>query len=204
MKVIITYLFITFLYPAELTSLLLSRLTLSCEEEVCTLHKLRTYWDFTIHRQSAHCHLDSFPFFTTLFLQNLGPFASLVYPLVGEGLCEYMGFFNLASTVYDLFPGSDFKWGGFDKWNVDNRISLFGKLFYGAQEIGSVPRGPPPASKEEVAKLPIVEVTQAYLEKTGEGAECAVCQEPMVVGDKLQEMPCKHNFHPDCLKPWLV
>jgi E3 ubiquitin-protein ligase AIP2 len=71
------------------------------------------------------------------------------------------------------------------------------------QEIGSVPRGPPPASKEEVAKLPIVEVTKEFLERVGADTECAVCREGMVVGDKLLEMPCKHNFHPACLKPWL-
>ncbi|KAG0612737.1 hypothetical protein M758_6G048500 [Ceratodon purpureus] len=72
------------------------------------------------------------------------------------------------------------------------------------QEIGSVPRGPPPASKEEVAKLPIIEVTKEFLETVGDDTECAVCRENMEVGDKLQEMPCKHNFHPPCLKPWLV
>jgi len=71
------------------------------------------------------------------------------------------------------------------------------------QEIGSVPRGPPPASKQEVEKLPIIEVTKEFLERVGEDTECAVCRENMVLGDKLQEMPCKHNFHPPCLKPWL-
>lgn len=71
------------------------------------------------------------------------------------------------------------------------------------QEIGSVPRGPPPASKDEVAKLPILEVTKEFLERVGEDTECAVCREDLVLGDKLQEMPCKHNFHPACLKPWL-
>lgn len=67
-----------------------------------------------------------------------------------------------------------------------------------------MPRGPPPASKEEVAKLPIVEVTKEFLERVEEDTECAVCREDLVLGDKLQEMPCKHNFHPACLKPWLV
>jgi E3 ubiquitin-protein ligase AIP2 len=71
------------------------------------------------------------------------------------------------------------------------------------QEIGSFPRGPPPASKEEVAKLPIVEVSTEFLQRVGKDTECAVCREDLVLGDKLQEMPCKHIFHPPCLKPWL-
>ncbi|KAG6557661.1 hypothetical protein Mapa_000942 [Marchantia paleacea] len=70
-------------------------------------------------------------------------------------------------------------------------------------EIGNMPRGPPPASKAEVAKLPVLEVTEEVLARVGEGTECAVCREVLVVGDKMQEMPCKHSFHPDCLKPWL-
>lgn len=67
-----------------------------------------------------------------------------------------------------------------------------------------MPRGPPPASKAEVAKLPVLEVTEEILARVGQGAECAVCREVLTIGDKMQEMPCKHSFHPDCLKPWLV
>eukprot|EP01018_Ginkgo_biloba_P027887 Gb_40322 [translate_table: standard] len=71
------------------------------------------------------------------------------------------------------------------------------------QEVGSGPRGPPPASKEVVAKLPIIDVTEEVLAQIGKGTECAVCREQLLIGDKMQEVPCKHLFHPDCLKPWL-
>ncbi|CAK9232335.1 unnamed protein product [Sphagnum troendelagicum] len=74
------------------------------------------------------------------------------------------------------------------------------------EDAASVPRGAPPASKEAVAKLPIREVTQDdLLSSRGEDqvTECAVCREAMAVGDKMQVMPCKHDFHVDCLKPWL-
>ncbi|CAM6095055.1 unnamed protein product [Calypogeia fissa] len=71
------------------------------------------------------------------------------------------------------------------------------------QEIRNRALGPPPASKEEVAKLVIIEVTEEVLARLEEGTECAVCRETLVIGDKMQEMPCKHSFHPDCLKPWL-
>ncbi|KAH7445623.1 hypothetical protein KP509_01G018200 [Ceratopteris richardii] len=70
------------------------------------------------------------------------------------------------------------------------------------QQAGVIPRGTPPASKEVVAKLPVHDVTEPLLKQLGE-VECAVCKEQLTIGVKMQEMPCKHFFHPDCLKPWL-
>eukprot|EP00850_Spirogloea_muscicola_P012270 SM000078S22129 [mRNA] locus=s78:502118:504214:- [translate_table: standard] len=71
------------------------------------------------------------------------------------------------------------------------------------QDAGSTPRGPPPAAKDEVAKLPRMAVTAELLGRLGEGAECSVCKEAFEAGGVLQEMPCRHAFHPDCLGPWL-
>ncbi|GFP81471.1 E3 ubiquitin-protein ligase aip2, partial [Phtheirospermum japonicum] len=65
-----------------------------------------------------------------------------------------------------------------------------------------VPRVPP-ASKEVVAKLPVNTVTEQVLSKLGKDAVCSICQENLIVDDKMQELPCKHMFHPPCLKPWL-
>lgn len=62
----------------------------------------------------------------------------------------------------------------------------------------------PPASKEVVAKLPVITITEEVLGKLGKDAECAICKENLVVNDKMQELPCKHTFHPPCLRPWLV
>ncbi|CAN6196043.1 unnamed protein product, partial [Urochloa humidicola] len=61
----------------------------------------------------------------------------------------------------------------------------------------------PPASKEVVANLPVITVTEEVIARLGSETECAVCRENLVVGDKMQELPCKHLFHPPCLKPWL-
>lgn len=63
---------------------------------------------------------------------------------------------------------------------------------------------PPPASKEVVANLPVITVTDEVLARLGSETECAVCRETLVVNDKMQELPCKHLYHPPCLKPWLV
>lgn len=62
----------------------------------------------------------------------------------------------------------------------------------------------PPASKEVVANLPVISINEEILGKLGKEAECAICKENLVVNDKMQELPCKHTFHPPCLKPWLV
>lgn len=61
----------------------------------------------------------------------------------------------------------------------------------------------PPASKEVVAKLPVITLTEEILSKIGKDAECAICRENLVLNDQMQELPCKHTFHPPCLKPWL-
>lgn len=70
-------------------------------------------------------------------------------------------------------------------------------------EEGGPPRVPP-ASKEVVEKLPVIVFSEEMLKKFGADAECCICKENLVIGDKMQELPCKHTFHPPCLKPWLV
>ncbi|CAL9768082.1 unnamed protein product [Musa acuminata subsp. burmannicoides] len=85
--------------------------------------------------------------------------------------------------------------GGF--LDLDNAIEA------SLQEIGAGPQRPPPASKEVVANLPVVTVTEEIMARLGSETECAVCRENLAIGDKMQELPCKHLFHPPCLKPWL-
>ncbi|KAJ6826985.1 E3 ubiquitin-protein ligase AIP2 [Iris pallida] len=71
------------------------------------------------------------------------------------------------------------------------------------REIGAEPQRPPPASKEVVANLPVITVTEEVISRLGSETQCAVCRENLVINDKMQELPCKHLFHPPCLKPWL-
>ncbi|KAK2645159.1 hypothetical protein Ddye_020354 [Dipteronia dyeriana] len=70
-------------------------------------------------------------------------------------------------------------------------------------EDNAAPPRAPPASKAVVAKLPVIILTDDILSKLGHDAECAICKENLASGDKMQELPCKHTFHPPCLKPWL-
>nr|CAB3453464.1 unnamed protein product [Digitaria exilis] len=78
-------------------------------------------------------------------------------------------------------------------------------LFVGTEKLGIIEHPPraPPASKELVANLPVLTVTDEVIARLGSETECAVCRENLVVDDKMQELPCKHLFHPPCLKPWL-
>ncbi|CAL9161344.1 unnamed protein product, partial [Musa hybrid cultivar] len=48
---------------------------------------------------------------------------------------------------------------------------------------------PPPASKEIVANLPAVTVTEEIIARLGSETECAVCWENLAVDDKMQELP---------------
>ncbi|XP_022146054.1 E3 ubiquitin-protein ligase AIP2 [Momordica charantia] len=80
--------------------------------------------------------------------------------------------------------------------NIDSVVDEF-------MDTASGPPKVPPASKDVVAKLPVITVTEEVLAKLGRDVECAICRENLAVDDKMQELPCKHTFHPPCLKPWL-
>ncbi|XP_013592276.1 PREDICTED: E3 ubiquitin-protein ligase RING1-like isoform X2 [Brassica oleracea var. oleracea] len=56
--------------------------------------------------------------------------------------------------------------------------------------------GTPPARKEDVESLATVKIQEPSL-------QCSVCLDDFEVGAEAKQMPCKHNFHADCLLPWL-
>ena len=57
-----------------------------------------------------------------------------------------------------------------------------------------------PTSKAAIAKLERVKVTSSMI---NEGNACAVCCNDFKEGDDAHKLPCKHMFHPGCIKPWL-
>ncbi|KAF8393692.1 hypothetical protein HHK36_021939 [Tetracentron sinense] len=61
----------------------------------------------------------------------------------------------------------------------------------------------PPASKKVIADLPVITVTEEFLAKLGRDIECSICKDNLVINDKMQELPCKHIYHPPCIKTWL-
>lgn len=58
----------------------------------------------------------------------------------------------------------------------------------------------PEASKKAIAELPVHEVS---IDDDKEGLECAVCKSPAENGEKYKVLPCKHEFHEDCILLWL-
>lgn len=52
----------------------------------------------------------------------------------------------------------------------------------------------------------IAESASAH-ESTEQGEEhlgCSICTEDFTVGEDVRVLPCNHQFHPDCVDPWLV
>lgn len=84
-----------------------------------------------------------------------------------------------------------------DYVNATEYVTLFG-LF---TEDDAGLKGSPPAAKSVVQNLPVVELTQQYLEKNN--VVCAVCKDEILLEEKVKRLPCSHHYHGDCIVPWL-
>lgn len=62
---------------------------------------------------------------------------------------------------------------------------------------------PPPATEAAINALPKKTVSKDMLDDTGK-AECTICMETAELGTEVTVLPCKHWFHHDCIKPWLL
>ena len=51
-------------------------------------------------------------------------------------------------------------------------------------------------------KLPTIKMTKEMVAKEG-FEDCAVCKEEFKIDEELNQIPCKHVFHTDCVMPWL-
>lgn len=64
------------------------------------------------------------------------------------------------------------------------------------EKMGSVSKG---LSTEQIQKLP------KKVHKEGEYDQlCSVCYYNAKLGEEITELPCKHCFHTDCIKEWLI
>lgn len=63
--------------------------------------------------------------------------------------------------------------------------------------------GNPPASKDAISKLPQCIITLSKLKSFGNETSCAVCKDEFECGQECISMPCQHNFHKECIIPWL-
>lgn len=53
-------------------------------------------------------------------------------------------------------------------------------------------RGPPPASKTFVERLPVVTISEKDVQ---ENADCSVCKDTFSLDDTALKLPCNHLFH---------
>ncbi|KAK7311034.1 hypothetical protein RJT34_08900 [Clitoria ternatea] len=117
---------------------------------------------------------------------------------------------NLLTTAATLFGAESSGASAVNGATPEDAANVLQELINRLEEVvplmvdegASAPRAPP-ASKEVVAKLPVITLTEEILADLGKDTECAICREDLVLNDKMQELPCKHKFHPPCLKPWL-
>ncbi|KAG2698333.1 hypothetical protein I3760_07G146800 [Carya illinoinensis] len=62
----------------------------------------------------------------------------------------------------------------------------------------SARRGPPPAAKSAVLALPAVKISSE-----DQALVCAICKDMVNVGETATKLPCAHEYHGDCIGPWL-
>jgi hypothetical protein len=85
----------------------------------------------------------------------------------------------------------------------------------GAREVGTPIDEPKPemtaavdATSEQVQDEGSQSREPAGAEEAGEGNEehlgCSICTEDFKVGEDVRVLPCNHQFHPQCVDPWLV
>ncbi len=60
---------------------------------------------------------------------------------------------------------------------------------------------PPAASETAISHLPMTKVSKECVQQ---GWDCAVCKDDLVLDEDIISLPCKHVYHPDCIKKWLA
>lgn len=61
----------------------------------------------------------------------------------------------------------------------------------------------PEASQRAIKKLPSHVLTAEDMDTEEEEIECSICKMPGEVGDTYKVLPCKHEFHEECVLLWL-
>lgn len=72
---------------------------------------------------------------------------------------------------------------------------------------------PDAATEEDIDALPRIvyrmsgDIEQSLDSSTGEGGHgtsCSICLASFLNGEELISLPCRHLFHPGCIRPWLL
>ncbi|XP_030477681.2 uncharacterized protein LOC115694731 [Cannabis sativa] len=60
----------------------------------------------------------------------------------------------------------------------------------------------PPTELSFTNSLPRVIINEEH-EKQLDGVACAICKDMLPIGAEVNQLPCKHLYHPSCILPWL-
>ena len=64
-----------------------------------------------------------------------------------------------------------------------------------------------PTNPDVINKLPLVKINEKHCKKKENGdlefPTCSVCITDFEMGTESLFLPCGHQFHKDCIKPWL-
>lgn len=60
--------------------------------------------------------------------------------------------------------------------------------------------GPPPLTKDKIAEIPKVAVTE---EQANSKLQCSICWEDFQLTETVRRLPCVHIYHENCIVPWL-
>jgi len=101
---------------------------------------------------------------------------------------------NRANHIVELLTNYIFIQNNND--NIDNIISHI--MLHDTNKYGN-----PPAAKKAIENLKKYRINEEKIKEFGFENSCAVCKDEFNIGEECLSMPCNHNFHKDCIIPWL-
>ena len=101
---------------------------------------------------------------------------------------------NRANHIVELLTNYIFIQNNND--NIDNIISHI--MLHDTNKYGN-----PPAAKKAIENLKKYKINEEKIKEFGFENSCAVCKDEFNIGEECLSMPCNHNFHKDCIIPWL-
>ncbi|GAB1599997.1 E3 ubiquitin-protein ligase RNF181-like isoform X2 [Argonauta hians] len=61
----------------------------------------------------------------------------------------------------------------------------------------------PPTSKEVIKSLDTRNITATEAAAAAERMQCTICLGEFMENNEVKTLPCKHQFHSNCILPWL-
>lgn len=108
---------------------------------------------------------------------------------------------SLARTALDPEDSDSYLGEDHEFYTSDNDFDPYEVVVSHFSDHDSFLKSKPPAAKLVIENLPSVHLTSEELSK--EEIQCAVCRDSVGSDQKVTRLPCMHNYHQDCIVPWL-